>query len=100
DGCRRLGAWQQHLRLDVNQRRRHQQEVARDVEVELLHQVDGGKVLRGDQRDRNVVDVQLVFPDEVKQEIERPLEDRELDRKRVGGGFEFVMIQYLPTHHG
>ena len=36
---------QQHARLDVDQRRRHHQELARDVEVHLLHQLDVFEVL-------------------------------------------------------
>ena len=42
-----------------------------DVEIELLHQRDRFEVLRGDQRDRNVVDVELVLLDEMQQKIER-----------------------------
>ena len=37
DAGGRLGPRQQHLRLDVDQRRRHHEELARDVEVQLLH---------------------------------------------------------------
>jgi hypothetical protein len=33
----RLGPRQQHLRLDVDERRRHHQELASQVEVQLLH---------------------------------------------------------------
>ena len=36
---------QQHLRLDVDERRRHHQELAGDVEVQLLHQLDGVEIL-------------------------------------------------------
>ena len=71
---RRVGARQQHPRLDVDQRRRHHQELARDVEVHLLHQIDVVEVLLGDQRDRDVVDAELVLPDQMQQEIERALE--------------------------
>ena len=42
---RRIGARQQHPRLDVDQRRRHHQELPGDVEVQLLHQVDVLEVL-------------------------------------------------------
>jgi hypothetical protein len=79
---------QQHLRLDVDQSSRHDEEVAGDVEIELLHQRDGLEILRRDQRDRDVVDVQLVLPDEMQQQIERPLEIGEPHRKRVGRRFE------------
>src|SRR5439155_2337557 len=38
--------------------------------------------------DWDVVDIHLVLLDEVKQQIQQPLEVRELDRKRVGRGLE------------
>ena len=80
---------QQHLRLDVDQRRRHHEELAGDVEIELLHQRDRLEVLRGDERDRDVVDVDLVLPDQVQQQIERSLEVRQLDREGIGRRLEF-----------
>ena len=43
-----LTTWQQHSRFDVDERRRHHQELARDVEVHLLHQVDVFEVLLRD----------------------------------------------------
>ena len=60
----------------MNQRRRHHQELARDVEVELLHQRDRVEILRVIERDRDVVDADLVLLDEVQQQIERALEVR------------------------
>ena len=65
---RGIGPRQQHARLDVNQRRGHHEELPRDVEVQLLHQVEVVEVLLGDERDRNVVDVHLVLLDEVEQQ--------------------------------
>ncbi len=43
---RRIGPRQQHPRLDVDERRRHHQELAGDVEIQLLHQVEVLEVLR------------------------------------------------------
>ena len=74
-----LGPRQQHPALDVDQRRRHHQELAGDVEVELLHQVEVLEVLLGDQRDRDVVDVHLVLLDQMNEQIERALERLHLD---------------------
>jgi hypothetical protein len=87
---RRLGAGQQHLRLDVNQRRRHDQELAGDVEIQLLHQLDVREVLLRDSGDRNVVHIHLVDPDEVYEEIERPFERFELDLVCVRRRFEVI----------
>ena len=47
DACSRLGPRQQHLRLDVNQRRGHHQELARDVEIQLLHQLESRRGTAG-----------------------------------------------------
>ena len=85
----------------MNQRRRHHDVVAGDVEIELLHQRDRLEVLRGDQRDRDVVDVQLVLLDEMQEQIQRPFEVGELDRKRVGRGLELCgVLHRVPVDHG
>ena len=89
--------WQQHLRLDVDERRRHHQELARDVEVELLHQLNRLEVLRRDQRNRNVVDVDLVLLDQMKEEVNRTLEVLEPDRQGIGGRFEVVRCRLHPS---
>ncbi len=72
----------------MNQRRRHDDELARNVEIQRLQQPDRVEVLRRDERNRNVVNTHLVLFDEVQQEIERSLEVVELDRECVEGGFE------------
>src|SRR5207249_3763924 len=92
DTCRRLGTRQQQFRFDVDQGRGHHQELACDIEIQLLHQVNRVEILRRDERNGNVVDVHLVFPDEVKQQIERPREVIELDGERVGGRFEVLRL--------
>ncbi len=77
---------QQHARLDPRQRRRHQQVLAGDVEVELPHHVEVFEVLLGDLRDGDVGDLHLVQADQVQQEIEGPLEGREHHRIRRTAG--------------
>jgi hypothetical protein len=67
----------------VDERRRHDEELPRHVEVHLLHQIDVVQILFRDERDRDVVDVQLVLLDEVNEQIERPLEVVEPDRIRL-----------------
>ncbi len=89
---RRIGPRQQHPRLDVDQRRRHHQELAGDVEVQLLHQVEVLEVLLRDERDRDVVDVDLVLLDEVQQQIERALEVLEADRVVLEDGLELELL--------
>ena len=63
----------------MNQRRRHHQELAGEVEIELLHQPEIVEVLLGDERDRNVVDVDLILPNQVNEQIERAFERLQLD---------------------
>ena len=73
----RLVARKQHARLDVRQRRRHQEVLAGEVQVERARRLHVLDVLPGDEGDGNVQDVQLVLLDEREQEIERPLELRQ-----------------------
>ena len=75
----------EHLGLDVDEGGRHHHELARHVQVQLLHQVQVLHVLARDGRDGDVVDVDLVLADEVQQQVERPLEHREQDARRVLG---------------
>ena len=75
---------EEHPALDVGERRRHHEELAREVEVEHLHRLEVGGVLVGDAGDGDVVDVHLVLADEVEQEVERTLEDLEADLVVVG----------------
>ena len=85
----RLLLGKQRRGLDLEQRRRDEQEVARDVEVELGHAVDVLEVLVGDVGDRDRVDVELLARDEVQQQVERALEDVRLDRvRRHAAGLE------------
>jgi hypothetical protein len=72
----------------VDQRRRHHQELTRDIEVQLLHQLDVLQILLGDYRDRDVVDVHLTGANEVQEQIERAFEGIELDLVGVGRRFE------------
>ena len=93
--CRRLRARQQHFRLDVDKGCGHHQKLAGEIEIQLLHQLDRFEVLCGDERDGDIVDVQLVFLDEVKQQIERTLEAVKSDGESVRSGFEFAGV----VHH-
>src|SRR5262249_21811277 len=78
---------QQQLRFDVNQRRSHHQKIARDGDVQLLHQLEISQVLLGDVRDRDVVDVDFVFSDQIEQQVEWPLKDFQLNAVGVTPGF-------------
>ena len=66
--------WEEHLALDVGQRRRHHEVLARDVEVQLLHHRHILQIALGHERDRQVENVQLVLADQVQEQVERPFE--------------------------
>jgi hypothetical protein len=65
--------------LPIEEVRGHDQEFARDLEVQHLECVDEREVLLGDPLQGDLVDVHLVLLHEVKQEIERTFEDLEFD---------------------
>nr|WP_258182726.1 hypothetical protein [Enhygromyxa salina] len=71
---------QQLAALEEGQRRRHQQVLARDLDVERAREADVLDVLLGDEGDRDVEDVELVATHEVQEQIERALEHVERDR--------------------
>ena len=57
---------QQQAAFNHHQRRGHHDKIAGDLKVEDLHQLEIFHVLGGDPPDRNVVDVHLVFFDEIE----------------------------------
>ena len=73
-----LFAGQEHAALDVQEGCRHDEKFAGDVHVLVVHLVDIFEVLVGDLDDRNIVDVDLVFFDQVHEEVQRAFEHRKL----------------------
>ena len=67
---------QQHLRLDAQQSRRHFEIVCRLIQPEV---VDHRQELIRDLRDRQIGDVDLVFPNQMEQQVERAGEFLQLD---------------------
>jgi hypothetical protein len=74
-------ARQQHLGLDAQQPGGHFEIVGRLVQAQVVN--DGEELIR-DLGDRQIGDVQLVFTNEVEQEVERPGELLELDNESRG----------------
>ena len=64
---------QQKARLHIHQGSRHQQIFAGHVEVEFLKHVDVSDVLIRDLRDREMVDIQFVGTNQMKEKIQRTL---------------------------
>ena len=70
---------QQHLRFDVDQRRRHVDEIGRNVYIQLFELVEIIEILLGDLGDGNVVDVHLLLANQIEQKIERAFVRRQID---------------------
>ena len=70
---------QQAPALKINQVGRHHDEFAGHVDVQFLERLQILKVLLCDSLERNIVNVDLVALDQIKQEIERTLENFEPD---------------------
>ena len=58
--------------LDVEQRGRHEHEVARDIQVELAHALHLGEVLVCHLGDGDGADVHALAAHELQQQVERP----------------------------
>ena len=63
---------QQHPGLDVDQGGGHHQPLPRNIDVQILHDLEVLQVLLRDVGNGNVPDIDLFLLDHVKQEIERP----------------------------
>jgi hypothetical protein len=63
--------------LDIHERRGHDEELAGDVEIEHTHDIDVFDELRGELGEVDFVDVDLLFLDEIEQQVERSFEHLE-----------------------
>ena len=79
-------AGQEHLRLDVDELGGQRDVLGGDVEVELPHRVEVGRVLLRDLGDRDVGDRDLVDADQVQQQVERAGEGRDRDGRKDAVG--------------
>ena len=79
---------QQHARLDLDQHSGHRQILGREFEIRLADLVDVAQVLPREPRHRDVEDVEVLLPDQVEQQVERPLEGLEEDLERIGRDVE------------
>src|SRR5579884_2153915 len=84
---RGLRPGQQAPRLDQQQLAGHDQEFGGGLDLHLgTHEAEVVHVLVDDQHQRHGGDIQLVALDYMEQQIERPLEDRQLDRQELVPG--------------
>jgi hypothetical protein len=81
--ARRSRSWQQHARLDLGQRRGHDEVFAREFQLHAAHHVDVRHVLPRDLGDRDVEDVDVLPADQVEQQVERAFEGLEEHLQRI-----------------
>jgi hypothetical protein len=75
---------QERARLDREQRRRHDEVIPRHLDVEALEAPDVQHVSVDDLGEAHVLDLHLLFLDEVQEQIERALEEvRQMERVLV-----------------
>ena len=82
-GFPRVGG-EEHPALDLHERRGHDEELPRELDVEFAHGLDVVEELVRDARDGDVEDVHLVPLDEVEEQVERAVEG--IERDGVGHG--------------
>ena len=75
----------------MNQHRRHVDELGGDVHIKFAYALDISEVLRRDSGNGNVIDVDVLFADQVEQQVERTFIDfAKRDGKREIAGIVFV----------
>ena len=89
---RRVG--QQHARFDKDQRGHHLDKFTGDFQVENLHQVDIFQIFPGDVGDGDIVDIDLVLPDKVQEQIEGTFKNRQFDL--IHSGLSKPFLYTLP----
>ena len=80
-----VGTGQQAARLELDQGGGDQHELGGDVEVEPLHVLDLLQIAVDDDRQVDLVDVDLLLQDQLQEQVERTLVDRcgDIDRHRA-----------------
>jgi len=72
---------EEHAALDVHERRGHDEEVTRELEIILLLCAQDLEVLLRDLLNRDVVDIDLVLADQEQEQVQRAFEDIEANRQ-------------------
>src|ERR1700733_13487995 len=101
-GVRELRMRQHRERLDQEQRRRHHQVLARDVEVQLIEQFEPRQVLLGDNAGGDFVRVELGALEQMQEQVERALVNREPEAnagisRELGRRVAFVFVAHSCT---
>jgi nucleotide-binding universal stress UspA family protein len=85
---RRRRPRQEEARLDLDEHRRHQQVLGRELELRAPHHLDVAQVLARELRHRDVEHVHVLLADQVEQQVERSLEGLEEHLERLGRDVE------------
>ena len=80
-----VAAREQPPRLELDERRRDEQELGGAVEVDPLHLLDLGAEDVDDPGERDLPEIDLFLEDQVQEEVERAFEDRRRDLVRHAG---------------
>ncbi len=84
---------QQHARLDVDQRRGHVDELGAQLDVQFHGALHVFQILLRDGGNGDVVDVDLLFANQVEQQVERTIVLLQVEIKRRG----HCLIEYQST---
>jgi tryptophanyl-tRNA synthetase len=87
---------QQSTKLQFDQRRSDQQELGRHLQIERFHPLELSQVRIDNGREADLVEVDLIPSDQVKQQIERPLEHRGGNGVRHGGPLYCPSVGHRP----
>lgn len=92
------GLRKEHPRFNQAELGRDDEVFTDDLKVDVLHEFEVLDVLLRDYGDRDVVDVYFVFLYEVKQEVERALEELYLYEARLMGLHRFGFVSGVSVH--
>src|SRR5262249_1044013 len=76
---RLLVNWQEASAFQVNEVCRHHDKFARQLDVQFFERLKILEVLAGDAFEPDIVNIDLILLDEIKKQIEWPLENLDLD---------------------
>jgi hypothetical protein len=74
---------QEHLRFDTDEGGSHLQKFAGTVEITDFQILDSPQELLRDRRDRDIENIDILRPNEMKKQVERPLKPIELDEEEI-----------------
>ena len=74
---------QKHFGLDIHQLSRHGYKIAGDLQIHFLHPAQLLHILLQNLSDGNIVNIHLIFGDQMKQQIQRPVKGLQMISQRT-----------------